>query len=197
MCLVLIRGSGWAGAIVALSFGFPGLAFCFAGAAFEFVVGVHGASALSDAAIAVAVVVVGVVQVVLVDELFTGGDVADGANEDAAIVGFGFAVGCAGVVEKHGDSEAIDDIGAAVDAKEVGDDAVSVALVGLSLGDARAVVLGDDAATADGVKRVAAGGVDGRGADDEARSSGHWVEYSKGREQEVGIGSRETAGCVV
>jgi len=137
---------------------------------------------VGDVAVAVGVVFVGVVEVVLVDELFVGGDVADGADEDAAVFFFGLAVGGAGVVEKHGGAEAVDDVGGAAEAEEIGDGAVGVALVGELFGDARAGVLEDAAAAGDGVEGVAAGGVDGGGTDEEAGRVGvarHGVECSR------------------
>ena len=101
-----------------------------AGVAFYFFFGEHGASAFWGAAVAVAVVGVGVVEVVFVEEFFVWGDVAEGADEDSAVAGFGLAVGGAGVVDEHGGSEAVDDVGGVFDAEEVGDGAVGIALVG-------------------------------------------------------------------
>ncbi len=70
---------------------------------------------------------VGVVEVVLVDELFAGGDVAGCGDEDAAFAVFGFAVVVAGVIEEHAGAEAVDDFSFFSEAEEVGDDAVGVA----------------------------------------------------------------------
>jgi hypothetical protein len=164
---------------------FRRFAFGDSGAAFKFVVGEHGAAAVGGAAVAVGGFVVGVVEVVLVDEFFAGGDVADGLDVDAAIVLFGLAVGGAGVVDEHGGGEAVDDVGGAVDGEEVGDGLLGVALVGDVLGDAGAVVLEDAAAAGDGVERDDAGGVDFGGLDEQAgcgrgNSAKHGVEYSKG-----------------
>ena len=162
-----------------------------AGAAFEFEVGEHGATALRSAAIAVAGIgEVGVVEIVLVEKLFAGGDVAASNDEDAAVDVFGLAVGRAGVVEEHAGAEAVDDLVAVADAEEVGDDALGVADVGEPFGEVGAVVFEDALAFADGVERDAAGGVDGRRLDEQARGRAafgslfgarwHGVEYSKG-----------------
>ena len=163
---------------------FRSFAFGDAGAAFEFVVGEHGAAAVGGAAVAVGGFVVGVVEVVLVDELFAGGDVADGFDPDAAVVLFGLAVGRAGVIDEHGGGEAVDDVFGAVDGEEIGDGLVGVAVVGEGFGDPGAVVLEDAAAARDGVESGDAGGVDGGGADEKAGSCGrsrpgHGLEYSK------------------
>jgi len=137
------------------------------------------------------------VEVVLVDELFAGGNVADGLDVDAAVVLLGLAVGGAGVIDEHGGGEAVDDVGGAVDGEEVGDRLLGVALVGDVLGDAGAVVLEDAAAARDGVERGDAGGVDGGGSDEQARCGGgnsarHGVEYSKGS---AVIRKRHTSGA--
>ena len=95
------------------------------GAAGEFAVAEHGAAALDGAAVAVGGGVVGVVEVVLVGELFAGGDVAEGDDEDAAVFIFGLAVGVAGVVDEHGGAEAVDDGAVLSGAEEVGDEAVA------------------------------------------------------------------------
>ena len=93
---------------------------------------------------------------------------------------FGLAVWGAGVVEEHGGAEAVDDHVFGAVAEEVGDEAVGVALVGDGLGHARAFVLADADAFAEGSGGVAAGGVDGGGADDESgkhvafRCGGDW-----------------------
>jgi hypothetical protein len=103
----------------------------------------------------------------------------------AALVLLGVAVGVAGVVEEHGGAEAVDDVALVAEAEEVGDGALGVALVGEFLGDARSVVLEDALAAGDGIERVAASGMDGRGANEQARSGDgatrHGVEYSKRR----------------
>src|ERR1035441_4153654 len=141
--------------------------FRHSGAALEFVVAEHGGAAGGGAAIAVLVVFVGVVQVVLVGEFFAGGDVADGGDEDAALfVLLGLAVGVAAGVDEHGGAETVDDFSAA--GEEVGDEAVLVAGVGDGLGQAGAVVLADADAFLDGPHGVAAGCVDGRGANDKS-----------------------------
>ena len=174
--------------------------------AFDFVFRKHGAAAVGGTAVAICIVFVGVVEVVLVDQLFIGGDVADGADEDTTARLFGLAVGGAGVVEEHGGAEAVDDVALVAEAEEVGDGTVGVALVGKVFGDACASVLEDAAATWDGVEGVAAGGMDGGGADEQAGSGGgatrHGVEYSKkGGGYRVGIedrrrwGYRGGAGC--
>ena len=156
------------------------------GPALEFGVGVHGAAALRSAAVAIGLVgFVGVVEVVLVDQLFTGGDVADGSDEDATVPVFGLAVWRAGVVEEHGCSKAVDDVAVVSEAEDISDDTVCIALVGELFGKTGAVVLDDALAAGDGVERVTACGVDGGGADQEARGGGgfrarHWPEYSKG-----------------
>ena len=100
-------------------------------------------AAVGGAAVAVGGFVVGVVEVVLVDELFAGCDVADGLDVDAAVVFDGFAVGRAGVVDEHGGGEAVDDVVGAVDGEEIGDGLFGVAVIRDVLGDARAVVLED------------------------------------------------------
>jgi hypothetical protein len=161
------------------------LACLFAGLAFDLVFREHGAAALGGFAVAVGGVVVGVIEVVLVDELLVGGDIADGTNVDAALVLLSAAVGVAGVVEEHGGAEAVDDLALVTEAEEVGDGALGIALVSKLFGNARAVVLEDAAAAGDGVEGIAAGGVDGGGSNEEAgRGEGatqHGVEYSKGR----------------
>ena len=117
---------------------------------------------MRSAAIAVAGIgEVGVVEIVLVEKLFAGGDVAAGDNEHAASDVFGLAVRCAGVVEEHAGAEAVNDLVAVADAEEVGDDALGVADICEAFGEMWAVILEDALAFADGVERDAAGGVDG------------------------------------
>src|SRR5665213_1597935 len=139
------------------------------GAAGYFFIGEHRPAALRRAAVAVGVVLVRVVEVVLVDQLLGGGDVADRPDEDALADFYRLAVGRAGVVEEHRGAEAVDDVALPAEAEEVGDVAVGVTVVGFFFGQPGPVVLDDAGAAADGVERVAAGGVDGRGTDEEAR----------------------------
>ena len=160
------------------------------GAALELGVGEHRAAALRSAAVAIGFVgFVRVIEVVLVDQFFAGGDVADGADEDSTARLLALAVGRAGVVEEHRRSKAVDYIAVVPEAEDIGDDAVGVALIDQLFGEARAVVLDDAAAARDGVQRVAPSGVDGGGADEEAGRIGsfyarHWPEYSKTRGDE-------------
>ena len=88
-----------------------------------------GAAAGWGAAVAILISIVGVVEVVFVDKLFAGGDVAKGDDKDAAFALFGFAIGGAGMVHEHGSAEAIDDGTALADAEEIGDVTVGVTLV--------------------------------------------------------------------
>lgn len=135
-------------------------------------------AAVGGAAVAVGRFVVGVVEVVLVDELFAGGDVADGLDVDAAVGLLGLAVGGAGVVDEHGGGEAVDDVVGAVDGEEIGYGFFGVAVVGDVFRDAGAVVFEDEAAAGDGVEGDDAGSVDGGGADEESGrggdGAGHW-----------------------
>ena len=109
---------------------------------------------------------------VLVEELFAGGYVADGDDVDALVLFEGFAVGGAGMVDEHGGSEAVNNLTFLPDSEEIGDDAVGVAVVGGLFGNARAVVLDDAGAAANRVKRVAPGGMDRRRTDDQTGRGG-------------------------
>ena len=81
-----------------------------------------------------------------------------------------FAVWRTGVVEEHRCTETVDDVALCPPKpEEVGDVAVGVTVVGFLLRSARSIVLDDAGAAPDGVQCVAAGGVDGRGSDEEAR----------------------------
>lgn len=138
-----------------------------AGAAGYFCDGEHGSAAGGGAAVAVLCLVGGVVEVVLIGEFFTGGDVAQGHDKDAVITLYCFAVGGAGVIDEHGGAEAVYDVLFVAVAEEVGDDAVAVSGVCDALGHAGSVVLAHDPAFAEGARCVAAGSVDCRRADDE------------------------------
>lgn len=128
----------------------------------------HGGAAVGCGAETALVLVVGVVEVVLVGELFTGCDVAQGGDEDAVVgVLLRLAVGFATVVEEHGHAEAVDD-GVASAGEEIGDGAALVTGVGDGLGHALAVVLADADSLADGTHGVASGGVDSGGTNDES-----------------------------
>lgn len=148
-------------------------------AAFDFCGGEHGAAAIGGVAEAGLVVLVGIVEVVFVGELFAGVDVAEGEDEDALVGFFGDAVGGAAVIDEHGGTEAVDDLAVVADGEEVGDVAFGVALVCGGFGEAGAVVFEDACALADGREGVAAGAVDGGGADEEL-GAGHGWEYSRG-----------------
>lgn len=149
-------------------------------AAFDFGGGEHGAAAVGGVAEAGLIVLVGVMEVVFVGEFFAGADVAEGKDEDALVHFFALAVGSAAMVDEHGGTEAVDDFAVVADGEEVGDVAFGVALVGGGLGEAGAVVFEDACAFADGGKGVAAGTVDGGGANEELGARHGW-EYSSQR----------------
>lgn len=187
----------------ALGFGFllggsGGTGFA-AGSPFDFGFGEHGSAALGGSAVACAVGGVGVVEVVLVGEFFAGLDGAEGDDEDPLVFFEGFAVGGAGVVDEHGGAEAVDDGAFGAEGEEVGDDAVLVAEVGFGFGQAGAIVLADAGAFRDGARGVAAGGVDGGGADDEVweHGGGGWARVYQRRVEVVwGGGWGCGVGCV-
>ncbi len=64
------------------------------------------------------------------------------------------------MVEEHCSAEAIDDLGVAVNAEEVGNGAIRVADIGRALRDARTRVFRDAATARNAVQRIAASGVD-------------------------------------
>ncbi len=111
-----------------------------------------------------------------------GGDVAEGVYPNVAVVFGGFAVAVATVVDEHGGAESVDDNGAVAQSKEVGNWVVFVEVVGFFFADVAAGVLGDARSFADGRGGVAAGGVNGRGANDESHERLAMIElpYSVG-----------------
>ncbi len=117
-------------------------------------------------------VVAAVPEAVVVGDFFAGGDGALGDYPDAPVVFDGFAVASAGVVDEHGSGESVDDLGAVAESKEIGDGVVLVEGVCELFGEALAGVLDDALAATDGCCGVAAGGVDGGGADDEGHGKG-------------------------
>lgn len=151
---------------------------------FYFLFRKHRLSALLRAAVAGGIlVVIGVVQVVLVDQFLTWLDIAYGFDEDAVAHGHGFAIRIAGVVEEHRRAEAVDDFRIAVNAEEIRHRTVGIANIGLALGDARATVFGHSAAARNAVQRVAASCVDVGRPDNET-----------GREVRLGILASITCG---
>ena len=126
---------------------------------------IHGAAAFFGAAVADGFVVAAVVEAVIVGDLFARGDWTDGLDPDAAADFAGFAVGVATVVDEHGHAVAVDDDLAGAESKKIGDGRGFVGLVGFGFAEARAGVFGHAAALGDGRCSVAAGGVDGGGAD--------------------------------
>ena len=78
----------------------------------------------------------------------------------------GLAVGVAGVVDEHGDAVPVDYLRSVTDSEEIGGGRVLVLYVGLLFGYARPGVFDDAGAILDWLGGVAAGGMDGGGADD-------------------------------
>jgi len=132
---------------------------------------VHGATAFFSAAVAAGLIVAAVVEAVVVGDLLSSGDVLYGRYPDAIILFAGLAVGVATVVDEHGGAVAVDDHRAVAESKEVGDGRGLVGDVGFVLAEAVAGVLGDALTLADGRGGVAAGGVDGGGADDQCHAN--------------------------
>src|SRR5580658_2125669 len=136
--------------------GFPGYAF----APPDLLLRIHGPAALCRAAVADGFLIVAVIQAIVVGDLVARGDVANRRNPDAAIGLFGFAVGIAAVIDKHGRAVAVDDDRAVAESKQVGDGRILVGDIGLVFGDTRTIVLGHTGAFTHGCGGVAACSVD-------------------------------------
>jgi len=134
-----------------------GGAFGRTGAAGKLFRRVHGFAAGGCSAVAGCLVVIAVVEVVVVGQFFSGGDVAYSFDPDATPNFAGLAVRVAGVVNEHRHAVPVDDPGAVTDAEEVGGGRVLVFLVSLLLGNAGAGVLDNAGAVFDGLSCVAAG----------------------------------------
>jgi hypothetical protein len=74
------------------------------------------------------------------------------------------------VVDEHGHGVAVDNHGAVAESKQIGNWRVLIGMVGLIFGKQMAGVLSDMIAFSYGGSGVAAGGVDGGGADDESHA---------------------------
>ena len=132
---------------------------------------VHRSAASLCATVAESFVFAAVIEAVVVGNLLAGGNVPDGLDPDAAVHFAGLAVGVATMVDEHGRTVAVDDDGTVTESKEIGNDRVLVAGIGLLFAQAAAGVFGHARALADGGGGVAAGGVDGGGADDESHAN--------------------------
>ncbi len=131
----------------------------FPGAALYLGLAEHGSSALRRSAVTVFVAVVAVVEVVLVGELLAGCDVADSGDEDPSADVFALAVWIAGVIDEHRSSEAINDHSVVSTTEEIRDEAVLIPFICFVFGKARSVVLTDARTFFDGLRGVAARGV--------------------------------------
>ncbi len=105
-------------------------------------------------------------EIVLVGQLFTGGNSAHGGNVDAALfILLGFSIGITAVIEEHRCAEAVNDQIPST-GEQVGNEPAFIACDSLSLGHARPVVLADSNSCLDGPRGVATCGVDRRRAND-------------------------------
>jgi hypothetical protein len=128
----------------------------------------HRAAAPGGTTVAVLRVIVGVVQVVLIRQLFTGGNVANAANVNSSFrILFRLTVWVAAVIEEHGGPEPVDDL--LLTAREqVCNAPAFVADVGFPFRESRAIVLADSHAFLDTTCRVTAGSMDRGRANDES-----------------------------
>jgi hypothetical protein len=140
-------------------------------APFDLSLRVHRPAALGRSAIADGLVVAAVIEAIIVGDLFAGGDLADGLDPDAPALLAGLTVGVATVVDEHGHAMAVDDHLATPKSKQIGDGRGFIGLVRLGLGEPGAGVFGDARAFADFRCGIAAGGVDGGGADDQGHAN--------------------------
>lgn len=93
---------GHSGALFCCSF------FGCAGAALQFLGRVHGLAAAGSAAVAGGLVLVSIVEVVVVGQLLSGRDIANGNDPDASSYLVGFAIGIAGMIDEHGHAVSVD-----------------------------------------------------------------------------------------
>src|SRR5580692_9051092 len=128
----------------------------------------------SPAALAAAVtgsIVLAVVEPVIVGEFFAGSDVANAGDEDAVSVLIGLAIGIAGVIDEHRHAVAVDYNFAIADTEQISEWAPIVAIVAFGLGNAFASVFQYPSTVGYVVQRKTSGGMNVRGANDEARQA--------------------------
>ena len=130
--------------------------------------GVHRLAAMGQRRSYTSPLFVTIVEAVIVSQLFAGGDVPDGENPDAAIHLVGFAVGIAGVVHEHGGAVTVDDGRPLANAEEVSDRRILIDPVGQGLAQTWAGVFDHAGALADRGGGIAAGSVNGGGANHQA-----------------------------
>ena len=123
---------------------------------------VHGAAAPFCAAVADGLVRAPVVEAVVVGNLFSRLDFADGRDPDASADLLGLTIRVAAVVNEHGHAMTVDDDGAVTESKQVGNGRVLIGRVGLVFTETRPGVLGNAGAFANCGRAIAAGGMNGR-----------------------------------
>ena len=134
---------------------------------FNFLFAKHGSAAAVSAAMARNVLAgFGVIDVVVVRQLFAGSDVAQGDNPDAIINLVGLTVGLAGMIHKSRHAKAVNDCFSISHAIQVGDFAVGVETVGFLCGETRACVFQDVSSSRDRSGGVDTGTMQRRGSDD-------------------------------
>ena len=126
---------------------------------------IHGAAALSRAAVAGRRILV-VVEVVVPDEFFSCGDVADREEPDAALDLIHLAIGIARVVQIRAQAVSVNYRLAIVEPVEVGAGDAIVTAIGFVNGDALPRVLNDASAFTNRGGGVDADGMNGRRAND-------------------------------
>jgi hypothetical protein len=140
-------------------------------AALDLVFRIHCAPAALGAAIADCFVVAAVIETVVVGDLFAGLDGFDGLDPDSPVLFTGFAVGGATVVDKHRCAVTVDDDLTISQSKEIGDGRFLIVGVGFFFAYAAPGILGDASAFAEVGGGIAAGGVNGGGANDETHTN--------------------------
>lgn len=136
----------------------------------QFFCGIHGAAAISRAAITRSFFLSAIVKTVVVTKLLARGDVAYGRDPYMAIDFLGFAIRVARMIDEHRDAVTVNDMGSVTNAEQVGDRLVLITAVGLFFVNQRTCIFDHARTFCDRRGGVATGGVDRGGANDETHT---------------------------